>query len=176
MDRFKATSWILLVALTTASSAFAAAKSVEANLHDAHGKTVGTVKLTQLAQGVKIELQTKDLPPGEHAFHVHEKGSCVAPDFKSAGEHFSPGHQQHGFDVAKGPHAGDMPNIIVKSDGTASVEVINPRVKLEGGPNALLKKGGTALVIHSAEDDYASQPSGGAGDRIACAELKGAGG
>ncbi|HMK71917.1 MAG TPA: superoxide dismutase family protein, partial [Myxococcaceae bacterium] len=39
---------------------------------------------------------------------------------------------------------------------------------LGDGPNTLLDADGTALVIHAKPDDYRTQPSGDAGERIAC--------
>ncbi|MGE0527875.1 MAG: superoxide dismutase family protein [Bdellovibrionales bacterium] len=140
-------------------------------LKNAKGEDVGTAKLTALAQGVRINLDVRGLPPGEHAVHFHEKGACEAPAFESAGSHFSPKKAAHGFDVKKGPHAGDLPNLIVGPDGTARAEYINTKVALGKGSTSLQKKGGTALVIHEKADDYKSQPSGDAGGRFACGQI-----
>lgn len=172
MNRLKWMSWLSFWMVGTAWMAAAATPSIETTVYDAEGKDIGTVKLTQLEQGVKMDLQVKNLPPGQHAFHVHEVGKCKGPDFKSAGDHFSPLERKHGFDTAGGPHAGDMPNLVVKADGTVHMEIINSNVTLNKGASALLKPGGTALVIHSGPDDHVTQPSGDAGGRIACAEIK----
>jgi len=65
-----------------------------------------------------------------------------------------------------------VPNIHVPVSGTLRVEVVNTLVSLDGeGEGALLDTDGSALMIHSGADDYESQPSGAAGERIACAEL-----
>src|SRR5690606_15486681 len=81
------------------------------------GDAVGSAVLTQTPNGVLIDVELRDLEPGWHGFHVHETGQCMPPSFKSAGDHFNPGEDEHGLLVAGGPHAGDMPNIFVGSDG-----------------------------------------------------------
>jgi len=144
-------------------------------LKNAKNENVGTALLTPLANGVKMEISVHGLPPGEHGFHVHENGSCVAPKFDSAGGHFAPNKNEHGFDVQKGPHAGDMANLMVGADGSAKLEIINTHVTLGKGANSLAKKGGTALMIHEKADDYKTQPTGNAGGRLACGEIKGEG-
>jgi superoxide dismutase, Cu-Zn family len=161
-----------LVVLLTQSSLWAA-EATTVQLKDSSGKAIGNAKLTQLKKGVKIELEAKGLEPGEHAIHFHEQGLCQGPDFKSAGEHYSPKGHKHGFDVAAGPHAGDMPNLIVDDSGKVKAEIINTNVTLKTADNALMKEGGTALIIHSKSDDYKTQPSGAAGGRLACAEIPG---
>ena len=99
---------------------------------------------------------------------------CEGPDFESAGGHFNPADAMHGMDNPDGPHAGDLPNIEASSDGTASQEFTAENVTLAiGEENSLLKEGGTALVIHAAEDDQTTDPSGDSGDRIACGVVTG---
>ncbi|GGA82705.1 superoxide dismutase family protein [Ornithinibacillus halotolerans] len=133
------------------------------------GETVGEAKLEQTNKGVNIQLNASNLTPGVHGFHIHENGVCEAPSFESAGGHFNPTGAKHGFDHPEGPHAGDLPNIEVKQDGTVSTNVLAEMVTLEKGKdNSLLKEGGTSLMIHSKADDYKSQPAGDSGERIAC--------
>ena len=76
------------------------------------------------------------------------------------------------LDQLSGPHAGDLPNLIVDASGKAHVEIIDQNVTLVTGSSSLLKTGGTALVIHDKADDDHSQPSGNAGDRLACGVIK----
>jgi len=159
-----------VIAGAFALSAYAASP-IEVNLKDAKGGDVGTATLTEVSDGVKIKVNAKGLTPGEHAIHFHEKASCVGPKFDSAGGHFAPLNKKHG-EVPGGPHAGDMPNLKVSADGTVTTEFTNTKVKLGKGDNSLLRAGGTALVIHAKADDYKSQPSGDAGDRQACGEVK----
>lgn len=130
---------------------------------------VGVAMLKQTDEGVEITVEASHLPPGEHGFHIHEQGSCKAPDFESAKGHFNPDNKKHGFEHPKGPHAGDIENLEVKEDGTVDAIFLNDRVTLKKNEkNSLFSDQGTALVIHADPDDYSSQPAGDAGDRIVC--------
>lgn len=141
----------------------------KATMVDSKGQKVGEATLTETSQGVKIVMTIENLPPGVHAFHIHAKGTCTAPDFMSAGDHFNPFGKPHGLKNPAGPHAGDLPDITVGPDGKAKVEVVANLVTLKPGEkNSLFQPGGTSLVIHTGPDDNMSDPAGNAGSRIAC--------
>jgi len=156
-----------------AASGFAQAKPVTkkiVELKDAKGASVGHATIVAKGQGVEVKLDLKDLPPGEHAVHFHQKPMCDPPDFKSAGGHFNPTSKSHGLKNPSGHHAGDMPNVIVKPNGTVRETLTNDAVVLGTGsePNSLLANGGTSIMIHAKADDMETDPAGNAGDRIAC--------
>lgn len=136
-------------------------------------ESIGTLTLTDLgAQGTQVTVELSGLEgAGIHAMHFHETGLCEAPDFSSAGGHYNPTGMDHGTMSPNGPHAGDMMNIEVNSDGTGSMTVINEFVSINGdhGLPALFDDNGSALIIHAGADDYVSQPAGDAGPRIGCA-------
>jgi superoxide dismutase, Cu-Zn family len=150
----------------------AAAPRAEAVLRDAKGKKIGTAEFTPVEGGVHVSLTVKGVTPGPHGFHVHAVGSCVAPAFKSAGDHFNPGAKQHGLANPDGAHMGDLDNLAVdvKGDGTGEFMVLG--ASLEKGPESLLKAGGTALVLHADPDDLKTEPAGNAGARIACGVIR----
>ncbi|MGE8656371.1 MAG: superoxide dismutase [Cu-Zn] SodC [Achromobacter sp.] len=139
------------------------------------GKSAGTVTLEQTQEGLKFTPQLTGLPPGEHGFHVHEKGSCESTtvDGKvmpggAAGGHLDP----HNTKAHKGPlatdgHLGDLPFITVAADGAAKTAVVAPRLKL-----ADVKQ--RALMIHVGADNYSDTPKplGGGGGRMICGVIK----
>jgi Cu-Zn family superoxide dismutase len=141
-------------------------------LKNTQGQEVGMATLSDDSKGgVTIHLMAKNLPAGEHAFHLHQFARCEPPAFATAGPHFNPDGKKHGLENPDGPHAGDMNNFTVAADGTADVSVNDTRVSLGTGPNSVYTEGGTALVIHAKADDMKTDPSGNAGDRIACGEI-----
>src|SRR5215468_2202134 len=146
----------------------AAAQTAQATLKNADGKDVGSATLTQAPGGVLISLALTGLPAGEHAFHVHGVGKCEPP-FTSAGGHFNPAGKKHGLMAAEGAHAGDMPNLHIPANGELVVEIANPLITLaKGQPNTVFDADGSAIIIHAGVDDYKTDPTGNAGDRIAC--------
>ncbi|MGY3622517.1 superoxide dismutase family protein [Bradyrhizobium sp. USDA 10063] len=150
-----------------------AATTAKATFIGSKGDKIGTAVLMQTPNGVLVQADVGGVPPGEHAFHIHEVGRCdPSTQFKPAGDHFAPRGKKHGFRSADGPHAGDMPNQYVEWDGRLKADLINPYVTLDEGEASLLDEDGSALVIHAKGDDYHSQPSGQAGDRIACAVVQ----
>ena len=158
------TLFLAAAALIAASQTASAAEQASAALMNANGESVGAVTLRETPQGTLLHAKFENLPAGAHAFHVHTVGVCEPP-FKSAGGHYNPGGAKHGIENPEGMHAGDMPNIHVPDSGALEIEVLNTLLKLDA---ALFDEDGAAIVIHDGPDDYASDPAGAAGPRIAC--------
>ncbi|HTV22456.1 MAG TPA: superoxide dismutase family protein [Polyangiaceae bacterium] len=144
--------------------------AVNVALQAKSGSTLsGNATLTETPEGVKVELTVEHVSPGDHGAHVHEKGDCSAPDGASAGGHFNPASSQHALPSNEPRHLGDLGNIVVGADGTGKIEIVAPGANLkEGDPNSFL---GKAIIVHEKKDD-GGQPTGNAGGRIGCGEIK----
>jgi Cu-Zn family superoxide dismutase len=128
------------------------------------GEAIGTATLIEESKGVRIQINVSKLSPGKHGFHVHEKAFTGVAFDQSAG-HFNPEGKSHGKENAEGLHAGDLPNLVVKENGSADVSLLIPKVTLKrDDPFSIL---GRSIIIHAKEDDLHSDPAGNAGKRIA---------
>ncbi len=143
-----------------------------AELQTSSGQPAGRATITSTGDGIFISAQLRNLPQGMHAIHLHTVGRCDGPGFESAGGHINQTDKTHGFLSASGEHDGDLPNINVRSDGTAVADLYTAKVIIEGGSTALLGGDGSAIVIHSGIDDYRSDPAGNSGPRIACGVVR----
>lgn len=160
---------ILLASLITQSAIAqqrASTSKAIAVLHPSSGSsTSGTVLVVQGAKETTLQVDLSGLEPGSvHGIHVHEWGDCSSPDAESAGGHFNPEGSKHSSPDAKERHVGDLGNITADANGKVAVTLHDKVISLKG-PHSIL---GRALVIHKKADDFKSQPSGNAGERIAC--------
>lgn len=146
---------------------------------DNDGNETGTIQLSETKAGVLLAVNLQELKPnGEHAFHIHEKGDCSPLEtFKNAGGHFNPHGHHHGLHHPEGHHAGDMPNLKPNDKGAIVAQVLNRKITLlteetPDGRASVFDKDGSSIVIHQSADDHVSQPSGAAGPRIMCGEIR----
>jgi superoxide dismutase, Cu-Zn family len=172
---FTVAAGFVLFITVFAGSAGAQGAGATAQLEDTNGNPVGTAEFVEGPNGITVNVNLfqgqQAATPGEHGIHIHETGD-VSPDFEAAREHFNPTNTQHGFNNPQGPHAGDLEDIFINEDGSASYTTTTNRVTLSGGRNSLLDSDGSALVIHEKADDYQTDPSGDSGDRVAAGIIR----
>ncbi len=142
-----------------------------AALRNAAGREIGTLTLSETAQGISINGHLTGLPPGTHGIHFHMVGQCQPP-FESAGGHWNPTSKQHGSQNPQGPHLGDLPNITAGADSSAHVALTSPGGTLRGA-NGLLDADGAAVIVHASADDNRTDPSGNSGARLVCGVVSG---
>ena len=130
----------------------------------------GTASFTVVGDQVVLTLSIENATPGEHAFHLHEIGDCSSSDGKSAGGHWNPTEQDHGQWGGEAFHLGDVANLDVGEDGTATLTVATNLWSLgTGDDNDVV---GRAVIVHAGVDDFTTQPTGAAGGRIACGVIQ----
>lgn len=149
----------------------AAAPAAIAQLKPTQGNSVtGTVRFLQQGGGVQVTATVSGLTPGQHGFHVHEKGDCSDPEGKSAGGHFNPAGQAHGAPGSAAHHAGDLGNLEADENGNATLEQHVHGLQLTGEQGLI----GRGMIVHADADDLSTQPTGNAGARVACGVIEAA--
>lgn len=128
-------------------------------------KVTGTITFKEVEGGVEVTATVENLKPGDHAYHVHETGDCSAPDATSAGGHFNPAGHKHGAPEGEERHAGDFGNLTAGKDGKATKTFVMKGITLDDGEASIV---GKAFIVHAKKDDFKTQPTGNAGDRVAC--------
>jgi superoxide dismutase, Cu-Zn family len=138
-------------------------------LYPASGSQVrGTVTFQRVEGGTRVEATFSGLTPGEHGFHIHEKGDCSAPDASSAGGHFNPMNMPHGGPDSHSRHVGDFGNLTANSTGHAYYSRTFDNLTFSGAASIV----GKGIIVHAKADDLKTQPTGDAGGRVACGVIE----
>jgi Cu-Zn family superoxide dismutase len=144
-----------------------------AGLVDSTGARAGVATFSDSGGTTWLAVSVTGLEPGRHGMHIHENGTCTPPDFESAGGHFNPDSKQHGLQNPQGPHAGDLPNLVVEQDGSADTTfAISGSLLAPEGATSMLGTGQRAFVIHADPDDEKTDPSGNSGGRVICGVIE----
>jgi Cu-Zn family superoxide dismutase len=120
----------------------------EVRLRTATGAEVGKVEFEQERAGVSVEVNVYGLTPGFHGFHVHTVGTCVGPDFASAGGHFNMAGHNHPI------HSGDMVPLLVNADGRGQASFMTGSFSIAD----LFDADGSAVIVHAGADNFANIP------------------
>lgn len=126
-----------------------------------HPELHGMVRFLPRDGGTLVVAEISGLPdtePGFFALHIHEGEHCSGVGFADTGAHYNPGGRPHP------EHAGDLPPLL-SVDGRAYLAVLTGRFRVRDVI-------GRTVVIHAMPDDFKTQPSGGAGEKIGCGEIQ----
>lgn len=144
-----------------------------ARLISLDGKETGTVRFQQVARGILIEIDARNLAPGAHAIMIHTSAACdPKKQFLTAGPDldFDP-PRPHGYLVTGGPRPGDLPNQFAGADGVLHASLFTSYFTLGNGKKSIFDRDGASVIIHARGDDYLTAPDGNAGARIACGTI-----
>jgi superoxide dismutase, Cu-Zn family len=157
---------LVLAGCTTPATKSPALADVTSALRAADGAERGQAALRLTDGRMRLTIDAAGLMPGAHGVHIHDVGKCEAPDFASAKAHWNPAMKMHGRDNPMGAHSGDLPNLMIGTDGRGSLTIDVP-----GTMAQLLDADGASVIIHADADDYKTDPSGNSGKRLACGVL-----
>jgi len=162
---------ISAIAVLAACAAMAAhGQSAVAVLDPTAGNSAkGTIGFEQRGDKVFVDAKISGLAPGAHGFHVHEKGDCSSSDGMSAGGHFNPTAKPHGNPASAEHHVGDMPALVADASGNAIFQGELAPMSVGAGVTDIV---GKAVIVHKDADDYATQPTGNSGARVACGVIR----
>ncbi|MGH2705998.1 MAG: superoxide dismutase family protein [Actinomycetota bacterium] len=157
----------------------------QADIKNTAGQVVGRARFEEADGALFVTAELSGLTPGFHGFHIHTTGECTG-SFTSAGGHINPAPAQ-----PHGDHIGDLPVLLVEADGTVTgATYATDRFTLAD----LFDADGSALVVHSAPDNFANIPdrysssepgapatgadattlaAGDSGSRVACGVVEG---
>jgi len=129
----------------------------------------GRVRFTQQGDGVRVTGRITGLRPGrEHGFHIHEAADCTGDGLATKG-HFNPFGSSHGKHGSSAHHAGDLPSLVANQAGVAEFDTVVKHLTVAAGPASIVGRG---LIVHREPDDYTTQPTGNAGPRPGCAQIR----
>jgi Cu-Zn family superoxide dismutase len=141
-------------------------KSASAALAPTTGNSAtGTATFSPVGTQIKLNVSIANAPPGVHGFHIHQMPACGA-DGMDAGGHWDPTTMMHGAWTAGAHHLGDVGNITADASGNGTLELTTDAWSI--GTGATNDVVGHSVVLHASADDFATQPTGNAGGRIAC--------
>lgn len=132
----------------------------------------GEAVFTQKDNVVTMVINLQGLTPGEHAIHLHETADCSSDDATSTGGHWNPDDQPHGkWGDEKGYHKGDIGNLMADAEGNSTLTFETDQWAI-GGDDESKNIMGRGIIVHQDPDDFTTQPTGAAGARVACGEIK----
>ncbi len=132
----------------------------------------GTAKFDADSNGkvdLVLEITVPKMAGKSVAVHLHEHGDCGDNGTMAHG-HWNPTNAQHGKWGSGSFHLGDIGNVKLDGKGKGTIKVSTDLWSLGGDANKNVI--GRAVIVHSGEDDFTTQPTGNAGSRIGCGVIQ----
>lgn len=170
MKKFAITTLLLGIGVFTTSCSTCNELSYNI-LPKSNTTTGGKVTFKQKGDQVTMKVKATGLTPGLHAIHLHEIADCSAADAMSTGGHWNPAGTDHGKWGEEHFHMGDIGNLNADENGHADLTFSTNQWCIDCADESknIMNK---SVIIHADEDDFHTQPTGNAGGRVGCVEIK----
>jgi len=131
----------------------------------------GNIRFTQIGDVVRVTGEITGHSKGPKAMHIHEKGDCSDDKGMNTGGHFNPHKMKHGGPYDPVKHSGDLGNINFDDQGVAKINFTVGDISVsKDKADGII---GRAVIVHAAQDDLTTDPTGNAGGRVACGVIQG---
>ena len=132
----------------------------------------GEATFIETKKGIEAKINLSGYVASSLGVHLHVYGDCSSQDGSSAGGHWNPTNEAHGAWGGEAFHSGDIGNIIINDDEKGSLVLLDQYGRWTINKDDKTNLLGKAIIIHAKSDDKTTQPTGAAGARIGCGEIK----
>ena len=143
--------------------------SAEATIASTYPDTSVTGSATFESVNGKIKMVLNITAPSKAnksvAVHIHEHPGC-GDNGKDAHGHWNPTKANHGKWGSDAFHSGDIGNVELNGEGKGSKELETDRWSIGGDSTTNILN--RSIIVHGGVDDFKTQPTGNAGNRIGC--------
>ena len=154
---------------TAASQDTSAGTRAEATIASTYSDTAVTGNATFEVVNGQVKMTLNITAPSKAnksvAVHIHEHAGC-GDNGKDAHGHWNPTKVNHGKWGSAASHAGDIGNVELDAQGNGKKELTTDRWTIGGDSTTNILN--RSVIVHGGVDDYKTQPTGNAGNRIGC--------
>ncbi len=143
-----------------------AAERAVARLSGVEGSgAAGTIYFQQIGDVVRVLADVGGLDEGFHGLRILAQTDCAS---LTDPRPYNPDGLDHAAPNAAERPDGALGNVDVTDDGTGRYERVDPVLALSDARSVV----GRAAVVLAGQDDFATQPDGGAGAVVACGVIE----
>ena len=141
----------------------------EATISSTYSDTSVTGTATFEAVNGKVKMMLNITAPSRAnktlAVHIHEHPGC-GDNGKEAHGHWNPTNANHGEWGSNAFHRGDIGNVQLDGEGKGTKELETDLWSIGGDSTTNILN--RSIIVHGGVDDYKTQPTGNAGNRLGC--------